>query len=329
MYFNCSRLNQQTPSRSLGNKSPYELLFHSPPSYAHLKCFGCLCFISTLSHNRDKFAPRARKCVFLGYPHGIKGYKVLDLISNSIHISRNIIFFEHIYPYVLSSQPLTSYVDDMIFPHCTSDTTSYSSSYPSMVAPSSPLTVSSPHVLDTTSSPSAEPIADPIAIPTVDPTAKSPSSISQPVPISSSSSLPITPLPILRRSIRPYNPPPYLSEYSCKSVSTKPNSGLPYDISDCLDYSHLGLTFHSFVMAVNTTPLELASFHQAIQYPKWRVGMDKEIEALQVNNTWTLVPLSPRKCPIGYKWVYRVKYLPDGTTERYKARFSKAWFGLF
>ena len=47
--------------------------------------------------------------------------------------------------------------------------------------------------------------------------------------------------------------------------------------------------------------------------------MDKEIEALEVNNTWTLVLLPPGKCPIGCKRVYRVKYLPDGSIERYKA----------
>ena len=46
--------------------------------------------------------------------------------------------------------------------------------------------------------------------------------------------------------------------------------------------------------------------------------MDKEIEALEINNTWTLVPLPLGKCPIGYKWVYKVKYLPNGTIERYK-----------
>ena len=59
--------------------------------------------------------------MFLGYPQGIKGYKVLDLTSNYVHISRNIILYEHIFPYALSSQPSTSYLDDFIFPHCTSD----------------------------------------------------------------------------------------------------------------------------------------------------------------------------------------------------------------
>ena len=48
--------------------------------------------------------------------------------------------------------------------------------------------------------------------------------------------------------------------------------------------------------------------------------MDKEIEALEVTNTWSLVPLPLGESPIGCKWVYRVKYLPDGSIERYKAR---------
>ena len=47
--------------------------------------------------------------------------------------------------------------------------------------------------------------------------------------------------------------------------------------------------------------------------------MDKEITALEQNNTWTLTPLPFGKIPIGCKWVYRIKYNPDGTIERHKA----------
>ena len=48
--------------------------------------------------------------------------------------------------------------------------------------------------------------------------------------------------------------------------------------------------------------------------------MANEIKALELNDTWTVVPLPPDKHAIGCKWVYKVKLKSDGTLERYKAR---------
>jgi len=48
--------------------------------------------------------------------------------------------------------------------------------------------------------------------------------------------------------------------------------------------------------------------------------MSKEIQALELNNTWTVVDLPPSKRPIGCKWVYKVKLKSNGSIERYKAR---------
>ena len=44
------------------------------------------------------------------------------------------------------------------------------------------------------------------------------------------------------------------------------------------------------------------------------------ILALDVNNTWDLVPLPPDKKAIGCKWVYRTKLNVDGSIKRFKAR---------
>ena len=48
--------------------------------------------------------------------------------------------------------------------------------------------------------------------------------------------------------------------------------------------------------------------------------MNEEMEALQKNATWELVPLPKGMKPIGCKWVFTVKLKPDGSIDRYKAR---------
>jgi hypothetical protein len=48
--------------------------------------------------------------------------------------------------------------------------------------------------------------------------------------------------------------------------------------------------------------------------------MELEMKALHHNSTWELVPLLHPKKTVGCKWVYTVKFNPDGFVERLKAR---------
>ncbi|XP_019256399.1 PREDICTED: uncharacterized protein LOC109234799 [Nicotiana attenuata] len=49
--------------------------------------------------SHDKFAPRAVKSVFLGYAAHQKGYRLLDLENRVFFISRDVVFYEDIFPF--------------------------------------------------------------------------------------------------------------------------------------------------------------------------------------------------------------------------------------
>ena len=66
--------------------------------------------------------------------------------------------------------------------------------------------------------------------------------------------------------------------------------------------------------------LEATSYEQAAQHPGLVEAMEKEILALQTNNTWEVFDLPPNKKTISYKWVYKTKLKARGCLERLKAR---------
>ena len=83
---------------------------------------------------------------------------------------------------------------------------------------------------------------------------------------------------------------------------------------------------HSAYLANITATKEPHTYAQAILDPNWKKAMDKELSALQLNQTWTLTLLPVGQKPIRCKWVYKIKCNSNGSIDRYKARlFAKGY----
>jgi len=72
-------------------KTPEEIWSGNPVGYSNLKVFDCLAYAHV---NHEKLEPKARKCIFLGYSVGVKGYRLWPPDLNKVIISRDITFNE-------------------------------------------------------------------------------------------------------------------------------------------------------------------------------------------------------------------------------------------
>jgi len=61
--------------------------------------FSVLCYARNNPRQKDKLASRSRRCVFLGYLFGKKGWQVQDLDTHEVFFARDAIFSEDIFPF--------------------------------------------------------------------------------------------------------------------------------------------------------------------------------------------------------------------------------------
>ncbi|KAH9680700.1 hypothetical protein KPL71_026653 [Citrus sinensis] len=86
-------LVNRSPSSALQFKTPQELWSGKPPDLSNLRIFGCLPYTHI---NQGKLEPKAIKGYFIGYPKGVKGFKIWCINGKPSRtlISRDVVFDE-------------------------------------------------------------------------------------------------------------------------------------------------------------------------------------------------------------------------------------------
>ena len=68
------------------------------------------------------------------------------------------------------------------------------------------------------------------------------------------------------------------------------------------------------------TPRTIEDAYSSPDADFWKEAVRSEMDSIMSNGTWEVVE-RPYGCkPVGCKWVFKKKFRPDGTIEKYKAR---------
>ena len=312
-----AHLINRTPSPLLHNKTPFEILFGTPPSYAAIHTFGCLSFAHDQKSKGDKFASRSRKCVFLGYPFGKKGWKLFDLDTKELFVSRDVKFFEDVFPF--GNPGAVNIIPENIVPTVNVEIDSDFADFVDDDAdlPNPQAQTQNPNLIQPEPQAHQDLSPGPEVVPTVglDSLGLDNSSNGQSAPMG--------------KGMRDKFPSVLLRDFVTHTVvaespspatpSPQHPSGTPYPIAHYINCDNFSVHYRKFLATIISSN-DPKSFKEAMKDVGWQKSMHEEIRALEENGTWTLEPLPKGKRALGSQWVYRTKYFSNGDIERLKSR---------
>lgn len=277
---------------------------------------------------RDLYSRKTYKRFFsFEYPFAKKGWRVYNLETGSVTVSRNVVFLETEFGF--SDLPVSLTPTEQIEQQPIVDLFETDHLIPKVAAPipittyaatTSGITDSGPtdqhYEHDRLLSPPAIPTETTlVSIGTMDATNSA-------ADLSVSSPAAVIPEPepeLLGRGMRQNRPPTRLADYVATMLHNPPPSVTPYPLDNSLSSEQFSTNYQAF-LGIIMSAVEPRSYAKAILDEKWRFAVTHEIDSLEDQGTWTFEALPPGKKAPGCKWVFKIKFRADGTIEQYKAR---------
>jgi hypothetical protein len=79
-------------------------------------------------------------------------------------------------------------------------------------------------------------------------------------------------------------------------------------------------------MVTSITNAEPETFAQAVDQQVWQEAMLEEYDSIMYNDVWEVVSRPEGKSVVTSRWLYKTKYVADGSIEKHKARFVACGF---
>ena len=308
------------PDSSNAVKPPIEAMTGHKPDLSKAKVFGCKCFLLVRKpDSRNKLAPKATACVFLGYSNAKKAYKLYDMdrqkITHGVHVTFHETEFFSDRP-ELDTSILEDTDDEDNLPPLTATPPDVQSSSktPLRANPDANWNPATSHFRTPPSTRTDAP-SNPDA--SWDPASShfrtSPSSRANVPAPASTADIPSTNRRYPTRLRAP-------SRRAIESGFRLPPSD---PLQDTASLSIDGVEYACSCLAHPTAPDDPQSRKEAMSGPdraKWLAAEKAELDSLRSKATWSMKPLPQGRKSIGTRWVYRRKTDADGNVTRYKAR---------
>eukprot|EP00253_Pinus_taeda_P029021 PITA_29021 len=98
-------LVNRSPSSTLDDKTPQEVWTSKKPSLSHLRVLECDAYVHAPKEKRTKLDSKSKKCIFIGYKDGLKGYNLWNRVTWKVLYNRDVVFREVKYVIKQEVQP--------------------------------------------------------------------------------------------------------------------------------------------------------------------------------------------------------------------------------